>query len=138
MKIIHHDKTSYFLRFDRGESFVEVFKDFLNEHHIEGGWFTGLGAFQDPEVAYYDMAKKEYLPIRRSGIFEIVAFTGNIAMYQGSPVVHAHVVLGDIEGVTHGGHFRKGIVGGTVEVRFVVYPKSERKFDPETGLSLLA
>jgi uncharacterized protein len=70
---------------------------------------------------------------------EIVSMIGDIAVYQGKPVVHTHAVLGLPDGTTRGGHVVQLLVRPTLEVMVTVDPKGlQKRFDPETGMTLIA
>jgi len=56
----------------------------------------------------------------------------------GEPMLHAHVVVGKIDGTAHGGHFLQGRVWPTLEMIVSEMPiHLRRKHDEETGLPLI-
>jgi predicted DNA-binding protein with PD1-like motif len=56
----------------------------------------------------------------------------------GSPVVHAHIVLGDTQGKLIGGHlFSETIIfAGEISLQALTGKPLERTYDEKTGLSL--
>jgi uncharacterized protein len=63
---------------------------------------------------------------------------GDIALTQGEPKVHAHVVVGKADGTAHGGHLIEAHVRPTLEVVLVEPPQHlQRQSDPESGLALI-
>jgi uncharacterized protein len=48
--------------------------------------------------------------------------SGDIALYQGKPVVHTHMVVGSPDGTTRAGHVLDACVSPTMEVMVTVDP----------------
>jgi predicted DNA-binding protein with PD1-like motif len=69
---------------------------------------------------------------------EVLSLVGDIALKDGAPQLHAHVVVGKSDGTAHGGHLIEAHVWPTLEVILTESPKHLwRKIDPETGLALI-
>jgi len=63
---------------------------------------------------------------------------GDIALYKGNSVVHAHMVVGASDGTARGGHLLEAHVSPTLEVMVTVDPIAmQKRFDPETDLTLI-
>jgi hypothetical protein len=63
---------------------------------------------------------------------------GDIALYQGKPTVHTHMVVGLPDGTTKGGHVLDAQVSPTLEVMVTVDPIAmHKRFDPGTDLTLI-
>jgi len=45
-----------------------------------------------------------YKKIPIEGQVEVISMIGDVALYQGKPVVHAHMMVGTSDGTTRGGH----------------------------------
>ena len=61
-----------------------------------------------------------------------------MARLEGEPIVHCHVVLGDREMRTFGGHLFEATTSVTVEIFMRVFEgEVSRKFDPNFGANLL-
>lgn len=138
MKIISHDGRRYVLKFEIGESYPEVFLEFLEKEKIGGGFFTGLGAGTNPEVAFYDLKKEKYLKKRFKGDLEVLNLTGNISKLGKETIIHQHVTLGKKNFEAVGGHLMNMKIGGTLEIFLTVTSPLKRAKDAATGLNLLA
>ena len=63
---------------------------------------------------------------------------GDIALFNGKPVVHTHMVVGLPDGTARAGHVIEAHVWPTLEVMVTVESNAMRKsLDPETGLTLI-
>jgi predicted DNA-binding protein with PD1-like motif len=73
-----------------------------------------------------------------NGQVEVTSMIGDIALYQGKPVVHTHMVVGTSDGTTRGGHVLNAYVSPTLEVMVTVDPSAmQKRLDPDTGLILI-
>ncbi len=69
----------------------------------------------------------------------MLSLVGDIALDKGEPKVHAHVVVGRLDGTAHGGHLLEGHVRPTLEVTLVESAvQLRRRHDPASGLALIA
>jgi predicted DNA-binding protein with PD1-like motif len=68
-----------------------------------------------------------------------LTLAGDIALKDGEPLVHAHIVVGKADGTAWGGHLLAGHVWPTLELVLVESPAELRRtLDEETGLPLIA
>jgi hypothetical protein len=126
------------LVFDTGEEVVSALTDFAKKNNISGAHFTAIGAFSDAGIGYFDWQKKDYVNNPVDEQVEVVSLIGDIAIDEGKPKVHAHVVVGKSNGTTLGGHLLEAHVRPTLEL--VLHEAGEqlqRKFDPQSGLALI-
>jgi predicted DNA-binding protein with PD1-like motif len=124
--------------FDKGDEVLENLLAFAKEHGLSAAEFTGLGALGDAVLGYFDWQTKDYRRIPIDEQVEVLNLTGNIALADGRPKLHPHIVLGKADGTAHGGHLLEGHVRPTLEVIVTESPRHlERRSDPETGLALL-
>jgi predicted DNA-binding protein with PD1-like motif len=131
-------QRTFALVFDKGDEVLENLLAFAREHGLSAAEFTGLGALSDAVLGYFDWQKKDYVRIPIDEQVEVLNLTGNIALADGEPKLHPHIVLGKADGTAHGGHLLGGHVRPTLEVIVTQSPKHlERRSDPETGLALL-
>lgn len=138
MQIIHTERTGHVVRLDRGDKWPDAFCSGCSVAGVRGAFFYGLGAVEDPEVAYYDLDRKKYLTKKFKGKFEIVSIVGNISKLDKSLVVHSHAVFSGPEHSVFGGHFVGGSIGGTLELYVSnISGAMQRKADPKTGLNIL-
>jgi predicted DNA-binding protein with PD1-like motif len=69
---------------------------------------------------------------------EVSSFNGNIAMFNGKPVVHVHANIATEDGTTRGGHLLELVTGPTLEVFLTVEPTTlNKKVSPEFGAALI-
>lgn len=124
--------------FSTGEEAVHGLTDLARTRRLTGAHFSGIGALRAAMLGFFDVERREY---RRFGIdeqVEVLSLLGNIALEEGQPKVHAHIVVGRFNGATLGGHLLEAYVRPTLEVVMVETPPHLRRtFDPATGLALL-
>lgn len=121
---------------DRGEEIIPALEKIAEENELYG-FFFGIGAVSDPEIAYFDRENSEYLTKKLKGEFEVVSLLGNVSSHEGDTAVHAHISLGDGSYQIRGGHLVKGTVAVTLELLLLQTPKPVRTRDKETGLDLI-
>jgi len=127
------------IRLERGEKVIETLLAFCEREKIRGGYFNGLGAADEVELAHFSLAMKEYKILKLSGQFEITGLHGNISTMDGKPYIHSHVTLGDNEFRSLCGHLKEAVVSATCEIILVGLEAGiGRAKDPEIGLNLLA
>jgi len=128
----------YLIRLERGEEFFAELEKFCRRQKIQAGWFWALGAFERATLSYYNLRGKKYSDKKLNRLLEAVSLTGNIATMSGKRIFHAHCVLSAKNLRAYGGHLKKGIVGGTLEVYLKVFGKKiSRKHSRGSGLKLL-
>ena len=131
-------QRTYALVMDTGDEAVATLERFAAEHRLTATQLTGLGAFQEAVVGYYDWIKKDYRRIPVKEQVEVISLVGDIVLADGKPKLHAHVVLGREDGSTRGGHLLEARVRPTLEVILTESPAHlKRETDAETGLPLI-
>ena len=81
-------------------------------------------------------SRPERIPVKEQ--VEVLALVGDIALQEGKPKLHAHVVLGRRDGSACGGHLLEARVRPTLEVIVTESPAHlRREHDPVTGLALI-
>jgi uncharacterized protein len=131
-------EKTFALIFDPGEEVVSGIRAFAQQQNLAASRFTALGAFSDAMLGFFDMEQKDYIKIPVKEQVEVLTLVGNIALHQGMPKIHAHVVLGKPDGTAHGGHLLEAHVRPTLEVVVVEAPRHlQRRIDESTGLPLL-
>ncbi|HSC42348.1 MAG TPA: PPC domain-containing DNA-binding protein [Candidatus Binatia bacterium] len=131
-------QSTYALIFDKDEEFIAGLTSWAKENKLGGSHFTAIGAFREVTLGYFDRDKKAYqkIPVREQ--VEVLSLIGDIALKDGIPQVHAHVVVGKFDASAHGGHILEARVWPTLELILTESPKHLcRKYDPETGLALI-
>ncbi|MDA2922383.1 DNA-binding protein [Patescibacteria group bacterium AH-259-L07] len=139
MKPILTSQYEYVLRFDKGDEFIPLLKDFCREHGIQAGFFHGLGAALKGEIAYYNLAQKKYQNKKFKQPVEILNIVGNVAVSSKELIIHAHGVFGDQNMKTFGGHINALVVGPTLELYLKSFDgELQREFSKDIGLKLLS
>ena len=130
---------TFVLVFEPEDEVIAELTAFAARDRIAASHFTGIGAFRDAVVGYFDRGRKDYVRIRIGEQVEVLSLAGDITLEKGEPKVHAHVVLGKRDATAHGGHLLEAHVWPTLEVVLEEMPANlVRRFDASTGLSLIA
>jgi uncharacterized protein len=128
----------YAVIFYQGDEAFSGLLEFAQKYHITSAHFTAIGAVNGATLGWFDPQRKAYKKIPISGQHEVIGMSGDIALYQGKPVVHTHMLVGNSDGTTQGGHVLAAFVSPTLEVMVTVDPVTMRKrFDPDTDLTLI-
>ena len=126
------------LIFETGDEFMAGLREYAERHKLRAARFTGIGAFQSATLAYFDWETKKYCELPIDEQVEVLVLAGDIALKDGKPEPHVHVVLGRRDGSTRGGHLVRAIVRPTLELMLEEGGALERRFDPASGLALIA
>src|SRR5688500_1821880 len=122
--------------FATGDEPVAGLTAFAAQHKLRASSFTAIGAFSEASLGYFDSEKKDYERIAVCEQVEVLALVGDIALEDGKPKLHAHVVLGRRDGSACGGHLLEARVRPTLEVIVTEAPAHlRRRHDPVTGLA---
>jgi predicted DNA-binding protein with PD1-like motif len=128
----------YAVIFYQGDEAFSGLLDFAEEYQLTSAHFTAIGAVSGATLGWFDPQRKMYKKISVDGQHEVIGMSGDIALYQGKPVVHTHMVVGSPDGTTHGGHVLSAYVSPTLEVMVTVDPVTmHKRFDPATDLTLI-
>jgi predicted DNA-binding protein with PD1-like motif len=127
----------YAVIFGKGDEAFSGLLEFAENYHITSAHFTAIGALQGATLAWFDPQRRMYKKIPIQGQVEVIGMSGDIALYQGKPVVHTHMTVAASDGTTRGGHVLDAYVSPTLEVMVTVDPVTMQKFDPETDLTLI-
>jgi len=130
----------HLIKLEKGDELLTSVLNYVKEHNIVGGYLTGIGALLKGKIGYFDIEKKQYINIPFLEV-ELLACTGNISKNKDTnkPVAHIHIILGNSDGTSLGGHLVEAIVSVTAEIYLVeTRPGVYRTKDEETGLFLLS
>ncbi|HEV2713429.1 MAG TPA: PPC domain-containing DNA-binding protein [Gaiellaceae bacterium] len=138
-KLLHEDgERTFALVFAKGDEALAGLQSFAREQGVTAARLTGIGAFADARLGYFDRERKDYVEIPVAEQVEVLSLLGDVAVEDDEPKVHVHAVLGRSDGTTLGGHLLEGHVWPTLEVVLDESPAHLRKrSDPETGLALI-
>jgi uncharacterized protein len=128
----------YAVIFYQGDEAFSGLQEFAEKYHVTSAHFTAIGALNGATVGWFDPQRKMYKKIAINGQHELIGMSGDIALYQGRPVVHTHMVVGSPDGTTQAGHVLAAYVSPTLEVMVTVDPITmQKRFDPATDLTLM-
>jgi uncharacterized protein len=128
----------YAVIFYQGDEAFSGLLEFAEQYHVTSAHFTAIGALNGATIGWFDPQRKMYKKIRIDGQHEVIGMSGDIALYQGKPAVHTHMVVGNPDGTTSGGHVLELNVSPTLEVMLTVDPvTTQKRFDPATDLTLI-
>lgn len=131
-------EARHVLVFDKGDEVIERLLAFARQEQLTAASFTGIGAFSDVTLGFFERERKDYARIPLAEQVEVLTLAGDIAVKDGEPQVHAHVVVGKDDGSAWGGHLLEGHVWPTLELVLVESPAELRRtLDEETGLPLI-
>ena len=121
-----------------GKDLIQSIEDFCLENSIQMATFSMIGAVSSFTIGAYDQQQQVYVTFSRKTPLEIITCTGNVSIKDKKSFVHAHIVLGDEQGKTIGGHlFSDSIIfAGEIELQELIGKPMERSYDQTTGLWL--
>src|SRR5580765_7031337 len=128
----------YAVIFYQGDEAFSGMLEFAQKYHVTSAHFTAIGAVNGATLGWFDPQRKMYKKIPVKGQHEVIGMSGDIALYQGKPVVHTHMLVENSDGSTRGGHVLAAYVSPTLEVMVTVDPVTmQKRFDPDTDLTLI-
>lgn len=139
VKLVHEaaGERVYAVIFSKGDEVVGGLTDFAKQYHVGDAHLTAIGAISSALTAWFDLDRKMYHPLPVNQQVEVLSMIGDIATFQGRPILHAHVVLGKSDGTTVGGHLFEAHVNPTLEVFVTAYDTPLAKRDDSSGLRLI-
>lgn len=139
-RLLHgaHGQRTFAVVLATGDEVMASLLAWARAANISAASFTGIGAFSQVTLGYFDMDARDYLRIAVDEQVEVLSLAGNVALAGHEPKIHAHVVVGKRDGTAHGGHLMDARVRPTLELIAVESPGHLRRtIDRETGLALL-
>jgi hypothetical protein len=134
----NHGRREYAVIFSKGDEAFSGMLEFAQKYHVTSAHFTAIGAVNGATLGWFDPPRKMYKKIPIQGQHEVIGMSGDIALYRGKPVVHTHMLVGNSDGTTQGGHVLAAYVSPTLEVMVTVDPVTmQKRFDPDTDLTLI-
>lgn len=138
-QLLHRgQQKTYVLVFEPGDEVIDELTAFARAKGLAASHFTAIGAFSKVTLGYFERERKDYKRIRLDEQVEVLILAGDVALKDGEPKVHAHVVVGKADGTAHGGHLLAARVWPTLELVLTESPRRlRRRSDAATGLALL-
>ena len=129
---------TYVVIFDEQDEVINLLEQFAREKELRAAQFTGIGAFSEVTLGFFDFEKKDYLKIEIKEQVELLSLIGDITLNKDKHQIHPHVVVGKRDGTAHGGHLLKATVHPTLELIVNESPGYiQRELNRETGLPLI-
>jgi predicted DNA-binding protein with PD1-like motif len=125
---------------EKGDDLLEAVKTICEEEKVYGGTIiSGIGAFSQCRLGYFDLRDKKYNTINVDEPVELVSTSGTITYTHNSSFPHIHLVVANSKGHCFGGHaMNECIVSVTAEIMILAFEKQlQRKVDSKTNLLLL-
>lgn len=130
---------TFVLVYDVGDTVMGPLLEFLKGQSVGAARLTGIGALESITLGYFDWETKAYQSHEITEQTELLSLAGDVALQDGEPAVHAHVVVGCRDTTTRGGHLIDATVRPTLELILEDSPGHlQRRVDPETGLARIA
>jgi len=138
-KLLEERPRTYALIFETGDELAEGLKRFATEQKLAGSSFKAIGAFSAAKLGWFNWETKRYeTSVDLQEQVELLSMIGDIALQNGKPQVHAHVVIGRRDGTAHGGHLQAATVRPTCEVILTESPQHlQKEMDEASGLALI-
>lgn len=128
-------EKDYFIYVEKNEKIMETIIRFCVEKEIKNARLSGIGAVRETEIGAYDTVGKEYIRKQFPDVLELVSLEGNVTLKEGSPFVHAHVVLSDHQMGTLGGHLFETTVAAVGELFLREFDSNaHRELNADVGL----
>ncbi len=132
------DDQRFVLVFDPGEVVMEGLVGFARDQGITGARLSGIGAFREATVGFFDRDRKDYERHTIDEQVELLSLDGNLSTTEEGPRAHVHVVLGRRDGTAHGGHLFEARVWPTLELFVDLVPvELARRMNDEVGIPLI-
>jgi len=124
---------------DTDEEILGSLKEFAKERNLSDRSFKAIGALRSVELGWFDWEAKKYkTAVKLDEQVELLSLIGDIAVKDGPPQVHAHMVVGRSDGTAHGGHLLRAIVRPTCELILTESPEHlQKQMDADSGQALI-
>jgi predicted DNA-binding protein with PD1-like motif len=94
-----------------GDEVMSRLQRFAVAERICAAQATGIGAFSEVVLQYFDWEQKKYLPIPIDEQVEVASLIGDVALApSGEPALHIHLVVGNRHGSAMAGHLARAHV----------------------------
>jgi uncharacterized protein len=138
-KKIEDEPKTFVLIFETGEEIANLLQQFAKRQGLGGSSFKAIGALSYAKLGWLNWQTKKYDPAYLlNEQVELLSLIGDIALKDGEPQVHPHVVVGRSDGTAHGGHLLEARVRPTCEMILTESPTHlQKKLNPESGIALI-
>jgi predicted DNA-binding protein with PD1-like motif len=132
------ETKEYTVIFSKGGEAFSGLLAFAEKFHVTSAHFTAIGGLNGGTEAWFDTQCKMFKKIPIESQVEVASMIGDVALYRGMPVVHAHMVVANSNGTVRGSHVLEAHVDPTLEVMVKVDPAAmQKRYDLQTDISLI-
>ena len=118
--------SDIFLRLDPGDEIHASIQAVCEMEEVSGAAITsGIGRVRDTDIGYLG-EDSIYHRIVLKEANELLSMQGNVAVLDGKPFTHIHIVLSDDDHMVHGGHLFASTVHVVGEIHLRVLEKNVR------------
>ena len=138
-KQIENEPKTFVLIFETGDEIASLLQQFAAEQGLAASSFKAIGALCYAQLGWFNWETKKYAPacVLNEQV-ELLSLIGDIALRNGEPQVHAHLVIGRSDGTAHGGHLLQARVRPTCELILTESPiHLQKSYDPKSGIALI-
>lgn len=140
-QLVHEEagQRRYLLVMDQGDDGFAEIENFAKDRGIRSASITAIGAGRSVTLGWFDPKANKYQFTKHDEQVELASFVGDIAVVDGTPALHAHVVVGRSDNTALAGHLQAFEVFPTMEVTLVENAITMDKVkDSVTGVPLIA
>ena len=122
----------------QGSDLLKWLTSYLEENEIGSAAVSVIGAASAVKLGAYDFKEGHYNTFDIADEVEILSCVGNVSLLEGKPFAHLHMIVGEGDGRTRGGHVFEGCCVIVAEYQIFEFEgaAAERTLDPSTGLKL--
>jgi predicted DNA-binding protein with PD1-like motif len=138
-KQIATEPSTFALILDTGDEILSSVRAFAQQHQLSGSSFKAIGALSQVKLGWFNWETKKYqTAVALDEQVELLSLIGDVALRDGEPQVHAHLIVGRADGTAHGGHLLSATVRPTCELILTESPQHlQKQFDSESGIALI-
>ena len=138
-KLVNSDPKTYVVIFETGDELASGLSKIASDLQLADASFKAIGALSSVRLGWLNWQTKKYQPsVILDEQVELLSLIGDVALYDGKPHVHAHLVVGKSDGTAHGGHLLEAHVRPTCELVLTESPEPlRREISPEAGIPLI-
>jgi uncharacterized protein len=96
-KLVDERPKTFVLVFETDDELSQGLKNFASEQHLASASFKAIGALSSVKLGWLNWETKKYEPsVSLNEQVELLSLIGDVALKDGEPQVHAHVVMGGL------------------------------------------
>ena len=138
-KLVNTNPKTYVVIFETGDELASGLAKIASDLQLADASFKAIGALSSVRLGWLNWQTKKYQPsVTLDEQVELLSLIGDVALYDGKPQVHAHLVVGKSDGTAHGGHLLEAHVRPTCELVLTESPEElHKEMSTEAGIPLI-